>query len=375
MSSVSVPARTTIGVLALLTAFSSIAFCQQPIDPDVHRLFVPGKSWALDIDLTGFSTSAEELMTDARSTLGVLAAINTQGQFDQKGATAASATVILRAMPRSSGLDHFAILSISLAPAQNPGGAEALRAFAMDEYTKSKRVSKGRMKTSEHNQVPLLTYSVAGQSPNDVAFPVFNGAPRRGMEAYIARDDIWITIGFTAQPFNEKDEKQFYSVLDSAKITDTSTPVSSFDYSQLGHALLHQKEYLKAVGALSRAIEIEQQKRQLSLAQWRSLVEDVTDAYGAVGNRTGAKEVLEYGISNDPDYPTFHLGLARLYASYGDLDNTLASLQKAFLSAKNERRDKFDFRRLPDPMNDAAFAVFQKEPRFREAVKAMKKLH
>jgi hypothetical protein len=84
-----------------------------------------------------------------------------------------------------------------------------------------------------------------------------------------------------------------------------------------------------------------------------------------------AREVLEYGVGAEPSYAYFHHGLARLHGFFGDMDKAIASLQQAFEHAP--KPEGFLRSSLPDPMTDAAFAKFKDDPKFRDAVKAMKK--
>lgn len=344
-------------------------FGQQLNGPDIHRLSLPGKLWALDVDLNGYRTSTD-LFTDVPSALQYLAAVKTQGK-SKLTMPEGSHNIQLMASP-STMRDHFAMLNITLEPTQIKGDATTLRAAVIEAYIKSKRTSKGHVKTFEYKQFPAAIYTLPNNYTIDEVVISFQGPPAKILEAYLVQDDVLITFQFMAQPLKDEDEKLFYTLLDSVKITDTSHPASSFDYYQLGHALYLQKNYPQAVEALSRALVLEHQKRELNTAQWRSLVEDAADAYGAVGDRVRAKGIMEYGVNNDPAYPYFHLGLARLYASLGDLDNTIASLQQAYQHAKDWPKTSI-VGPLPDPMFDTAFAAFKKNPKFREAVKAMKK--
>ena len=117
---------------------------------------------------------------------------------------------------------------------------------------------------------------------------------------------------------------------------------------------------------------MEQQQRSLSDNQWRRLVESTTDAFGALGNRQGAKETLDYGIAADPNYAYFHLALARYFAMLGDLDKTIEYLTNAFRIGTGGK-DASVFRTLPDPMYDSSFSAFKNDPKFRTAVKQMRK--
>lgn len=64
---------------------------------------------------------------------------------------------------------------------------------------------------------------------------------------------------------------------------------------------------------------------------------------------------------------------ARVYASEGNLDETIASLENAFLYQQREPQAIQLVQPLPHPMFDPGFERFRKDDKFRKAVKAMKK--
>ncbi|HEX8178711.1 MAG TPA: hypothetical protein VF525_04125 [Pyrinomonadaceae bacterium] len=365
--------RATVALIALLLISAASALAQQPGATDIHRLSLPGKAWALDVDLNGFTTSPAELMTDLPANMRFAATIRLISQPKPKAGPDDDAYTLTALSKPEGRVDHLAMLTIRLEPAQMKGDATTLRADIIDRQIKSRRASKSDIKTLEYKQIPIVSYKIPAVISID-GFAEFSmqGPPMRGLVAYLVQDDTWIIINYVGQPLKEGDEKQFYALLDSIKITDTTHPANSFDYAHLGRTAYQLKDYPKAVEAFSKALVLEHQQRQLSTAQWRALVEDTADALGAMGDRARAQAVLEYGVGSEPTYPYFHLGLARLHASLHDLDQTIASLQKAYENGQNGH--KFIGGPLPDPMHDPAFAAFQKDPRFRDAVKQMKKL-
>ena len=250
--------------------------------------------------------------------------------------------------------------------------AADLREFKRKKVAKKDVVDQASVGASEYGQIPLLRYTI---DLARIGISEVNAGPSRnkGIEAFFLKDGIAVTIALAATTFTKDDERLFYSIVDSAKFVDNSTPRNSFDYYQEGRALFLQGEYSSAIGPLSRALELEQKNAQLPRADWRTLVLDLANAYGAAGNRSGFEEVMQYGMSHDPTYYRFHFTKARMYAYEGKLDETIASLEKAFIYHKNETQATQIVERLPDPLYEPAFERFRKDDKFRNAVKSMKR--
>lgn len=195
------------------------------------------------------------------------------------------------------------------------------------------------------------------------------------------KSDRFIVVGFYTTSLKSEDEKAFYALLESVRLTDTSSPITSFDHYTKGRAFFIAADYRKAVVLLVKALDLEQQQRKLDLSHWRDLLEMTAISLGNVGDTAQAKKIFEYGAASDPDYPAFYLWLARYYTSANDVDNAIVCLQKAFAGEEKNKdwADSSTFqrldwnRRLPDPLTDPSFKRFAKDDKFRKAVKAMTK--
>jgi tetratricopeptide (TPR) repeat protein len=337
---------------------STVVFGQQSGDPQTYRLTLPESNWSLDVSLKGFIVTMEEIKAS-----GSVYNFNA-GQFPEKKTSS----------PRRANL------RIHMEPAQLKGSAADLRVFAMKMKAKNKAVDKGSLKALEYGQIPLIRYNV----PIPDLLNMYSSTPdllnrnrgpsqTKSLEAFFVKDDVWIMVGVEVDPFKEDDEQLFYSILDSVKIIDNAAPSSSFDYYQKGRSLFLQGKHREGVEPLSEALKLEQAKAQLGKSEWRELVYNLANAYGAVGNKSAFDEVLEYGINHDPTYYRFHFTRARMHASEGKLDETIASLEKAFLYQQSEPPLIRIFDALPDPLYDPAFERFRKDDKFRKAVKAMKR--
>ena len=339
-------ARLSLVLLILISTCAPAVFGQETSGRGRHRLPWPGKDWALDVSLPNFDVTLEEFSTVDRS-YSLLAFLDSDDKSKRR---------------------HF-VLIIRLEPAKVMGSDTKFRDFKASELKKTATIKPTSVKTFEYKQTPGLKYAMG-------SVPIYSGgyayppAPvMYGMDAFFVKDDVWITFNSLTPSLTKDAEEVFYTVLDSVKFTDTSNPSSSFDYYHKGKSLIRQKQFKQAAEHLSVALGLEQKQRQLDDADWRNLLGHLVDIYGATGDNTRLKELLDYGLSHDPTFPLFHLAQAQHYASLGDMDATIASLEKAYHYRKNDKRTALWI----DPLTDPTFESFKKNENFRKAVKAMKK--
>ena len=318
-----------------------------------YRVYSPDKEWAVQITLSDFAMSSE-------------------GVGDEPDTYYLSAFQVKAGKPlRLSGW-----LDVSIEPAQLDGRKAGLDELIADRVKRAKK-SGDNVKRSEFNHIPVcrlsgeshdiyLSYYPPGSSPSPFPGQRVSRHPRHALEAYFMKNDRLIVIGLYTTSLKSEDEKAFYSVLESVRLIDTSSPITSFDHYSKGRAFFIATDYRKAVVPLVMALELEEKQRQLDLSHWRDLVEMAAISVGNLGDIAQAKKVFEYAAASDSEYPAFHLWLARYYTSVNDLDKTIACLQKAFAgeeknkdwaeSSTFQRRDLN--RRLPDPLTDPSFKRF-----------------
>ena len=365
----------------LLQACTLCALGQEPDAEETPRLFVPWSNVAFDVELKGLATKLIDISEDVQK----------QAATDKNatdGARQAREFAGMFSPVKGNGV-RLGFLRIHLEPVAADVSAEALRAGAAELYPKSQYISKDNVKLYEYKQSPILKVKIMNSRPQDwaflsyigggnSAFPTFYSVP--GMyssysvlEAYMVRDGTGIRFRYTVPKLEEKDEQFFYSILDSIRFFDSSSPSSSYDYFTLGSELYKWKEHGKAAAALEKALALEQKKRELTQPQWRQLVMTLANALGAADNTERARDVLEYGVATEPTYPYFHHGLSRLYSYFGDLDRVLASLERAYQYVPKDKSFLSFLRGIPDPLSDPAFRRFKDEPRFIDAVRTLKK--
>lgn len=359
--------RVTNGLLLplLLLAAAHAAAARQADAPQTYRLALPDKGWALD--LTVPRTGADPAAAGNAADLPPLSAAPLEYLSDDGREYRLTFTPDLSPGRRKD----LIFLDVALMPAQAAGGAAEFRAFMLKRLSKGGGTVSG-LKTWERNQFALARYKFGLEIPGgpllagSAALP---GGEMRIAQAFLVKDDLWVTLRLVVREMGGREEGFFNSLLDSLKFTDTSAPSTGFDYYHKGHLLYLRKDYRGAASALAAALELERRERRLDTATWRGLVSNLIDSYGASGDAARAKEVMDYGAQADPAYATFQLALARYYARLGDLDNAIAHLEKA---APLPKEGRFATARY-DPAQDPAFDKFRKDERFRKALKALKK--
>lgn len=356
---------------------------QQPDVDERTRLFAPWSNVAFDVELKGLTTKLWDISEDVRRQ----AAADKDAAY---GARQARDYVGMFWPVKGTGA-RPGFLRIHMEPVDADVSAEALRAGAAGLYPKSQYITKDNVRLFEYKQTPILRVKVIDSRPQDWAFlsfigggyssfPTFYSVP--GMystysvlEAYVVRDGTGIRFSYKVPKVEEKDEQFFYAVLDSVRFFDSSNASSSYDHFTLGVEYYGRKEHGRAAAALEKALALERQKRELAQPQWRQLVMTLANALGAADDVERARDVLEYGAAAEPTYPYFHHGLSRLHSYFGDPERVLASLERAYRHVPKGKSFMSSLRGIPDPLRDPAFQRFRDDPKFVEAVKALKKKH
>lgn len=366
----------------LLLACALGAHAQQPGVDERARLFVPWSNVAFDVELKGSATKLWDITGDVQRRI----AADRKATDDNRQAR--EFAVMLSPVKGTGG--RSGLLQIHLEPVSTDVTAEALRAGAAALYPKSQYITKDNVKLYEYKQTPILRVKVLSSLPQDWAFlsrirgdysyypSIYSAPPRYStysvLEAYVVRDGTGIRFSYKVPKVEEKDEQFFHTILDSVRFFDSASASSSHDHFLLGSEYYKWKEHDRAAAALEKALALEQKQRGLTQPQWRQLVMTLANVLGAADDVERARDVLEYGVAAEPTYPYFHHGLSRLYSHFGDMERVLAELDLAYLY-QTKRPRLFAGWPIPDPMRDPAFNRFKDDPKFRDAVKALKKKH
>jgi predicted Zn-dependent protease len=153
-------------------------------------------------------------------------------------------------------------------------------------------------------------------------------------------------------------------------LANTQQPASksSLEYLREGSAYFQKGKYQQAIDPYQKALDLEKEQPALDKTMWRVLVDNLAMSYGITNNLPKAKELLEYGIAKDKDYPMFYYLMANTYAEMNDEEKTIAYLTEAFARKANMNVGE----QMPDPATDDSFQRFMKSSKFLKAIKGMK---
>jgi tetratricopeptide (TPR) repeat protein len=318
-------------LLALYIAVSQrTSWCQITVSlPEPHNaviLSVPDKSPALQVDLLHLKIDKNELNSDG-SRRRILAA-------DTQGWTFSSFLFPLDHKLDSKGLRE-----------------EEWRDLQRGALKEGYKIEKAA--TSDQGPIAVLEYSIEEFRGQKVH--------QKNVFGYIVSADLAIDFHLSKIGYMPKDEPFLASFLGGMKLLENYEPDSK---TQFGHGSMFylRKDWGRAAQHYEKALTLEKQKRELPSDQWRVLVDNLGMAYGISGDLARAREALEFGVGQDPNYPMFHYNLACAYAETGDLDHALVQLRMAF----GHRRNSIAGEGIPDPAKDDSFHRYVSDSRFKE---------
>lgn len=368
---------TGVALLVLAGAFAAAAGRQAEGD-GLFRAGLTWKNWALDIRLSDFEVPVAKV----GRLEGTLVAIALgMGYAPLESFSDDGREYRLRVFRKSEKNDRRGVtLSVVMKPVTPIVGASEFRDAELKSLERSTDwasrhrfiVRRGSVKTAEHKGVPVARYATAFEHDESLYIGGTDtrvGGTTQHLAAFYVKDGIGVTVTLSGGSIKEEEERFFHSLLDSVRMSDTSTPSSSFDHYHKGRLLYLQRDYRQAASSLGRALTLERLQRQLDPASWRDLVAKLTDSYATTGDVARAKEALDYGLAQEPENSLFNMALARYHASRGDTDAALSSLKKAFASMKKENPRA----PLPNLKYDSAFMRHMKDEKFARAVKEMSK--
>jgi tetratricopeptide (TPR) repeat protein len=208
-------------------------------------------------------------------------------------------------------------------------------------------------------------------SEGDTAFAAYNIPEVGGVKvrqenlfACKAKGHVYIDIHLSKTLYEPGDEKLFAAILQTVRLEQAS---DNMKYWKEGAALYLKGHYAEAIAPFEKALELEKADPRLEKTYWYILVDDLGMAHGVTGNLTRAREVFEYGLSQDPNYPLFYYNLACVYAEMQDLDRAAEYLKEAFKRKENILPGE----RMPDPRKDDSFKPHLKNKAFRELLDSL----
>lgn len=307
----------------------------------------PGKSWGLQIDSPGFVVDLNQRKEDGRQ--------------------------YLMATNRKTGIEVSVSLEQGNGPADESTCPEYLtrRVQTLPAGMKATDVRSSRM-----SDMSVIEYQIPEMQT--IALRQHN------LVGCMTKDDVYIDIHLSKVQFNTSDEKLFTDLLGTVKIIEIPSPGSAAAARQPdspastdnrtslqlfleGSVYFRANDFQKAIDPYRHALELEKKDPKLDHDLWRVLVDNLGMAYGISGDLNHAEEVYVYGLSKDPQYPMFFYNMACVSAERGDMDKTMAFLQKAFAFKANMIQGET----MPDPRHDDSFQSFMSNDRFRKFVDSL----
>jgi tetratricopeptide (TPR) repeat protein len=144
---------------------------------------------------------------------------------------------------------------------------------------------------------------------------------------------------------------------------------TAMDYLEAGSVYFLKDDFKKAIPPYQKALDLEKAHRTLDKNLWFVLVDNLGMSYGITGDLKKAKEVFEYGISEEPEYPLFYYNMACTYAEMENMEKAIEYLKLAFERKENRIRGE----EMPNPATDSSFERFMKNDKFLAALQELKR--
>jgi hypothetical protein len=329
-------------LILFLTVLCAGAFSQQP-PAGKARIFVPGVQGVLELD-TGSANWKIRVQIDQHRT-----------QLD--------------AAPRPDRLQITAFIwQVGF-----PATPEKCKEEAWREISKQ-QADRQNLQENNAGQMDRVEYLIAE----------YNGAAvrQKNVHGYLGTRDLCAEVRLAKMLFNPGDQKLFDDVLNSVRLLPDEAG-SAAEANKSGADQLFQgskstlfdgtmayldKDFSSAADLLQSTLDREKQKRTLNRDDFRLLIDNLAISYRFTHNQAKSKEVLDYGLKQDPKYPIFHYDMACYYGVEGDMEKALDELRLAY---KN-KSELSPSDQLSDPSQEACFGKFLKNKEFVKTVEDMK---
>ena len=330
--------------IALLAFFVTATFVASPQDSKPQQsvnIAMTGKTWALVVDSPGFTVESQGPKPDGRQYL--------------------------------LANDHKRNVVLSITLEQSPEGADAK---TCPDYLHSRAKSLApfgptNIKYTEIAQMPVLEYFI----------PQVQGMPvkQENFVACNAKEDVYVDIHLSKVLFQPSDTPVFVDILNTVRFAEKTAPSSdlpgsssatkqdSMDYFREGSLHFLHHDYQGAIAPYQAALDLEEKQPRLSKNEWRVLVDNLGMAYGITGDLDHSEKIYQYGIGMDSTFPSFYYSMACVYASRGNMDQTMDYLRKAFSLKANVLPGES----MPDPAKDDSFQRFMSNEKFRDFLKSL----
>ena len=295
-------------------------------ESEPFHLYLPEKTWSLDLSLTGFNLSENAMSPDLRRRS--IAAIHPASRL---------------------------AVSAALEPAESGPTAVGLRDQAAAQLRRLGRAA-GELKLYEKDNRAYLARTLRIKEE-----PLATAFYQREVQVFFVHEATAIAVHVAQNRYTDDDEPQFTQFLSQLTINTTFQPPIP-DVIAIGKGLFRLERYRQAAACFQRARDREKLQATLPPDEQAALIDLLGLAYDFGGERNRARESFAAGIAQYPDYPSCYYHLARIDGAEGKLDEALKNLRLALL-----HRMRFPAgEKLPNPAADSAFRPIANDPRFRK---------
>ena len=326
-------------ILPALLAFTA-SVAQQQTSTGVARIAVPDVKGVLELNV-GPTTWKTTLQNDGK-------------------------LIRLDAAPRADRVQVTAFLW-QVGFAANPADCKNEAARTMNQT----QVKRANVQESTSGQMARVEYMI----------PEYNGAPvnQKNVDAYLGARDLCAGVHVAKLLFVPSDQKLLDDVLNSVRLLpdESASPQDKPGQDQVlqgsksylfdGTMAYLNKDFATAAAQLQQALDLEKQKRTIGRDDFRALIDNLAVSYRFIQNPEKSKEVLDYGLTQDPDYPLFHYDMACYYGEKGNMNQALDELRRAYQNRANLSPSD----RMADPLQDSCFGKFLRNKKFVSAVQQM----
>jgi tetratricopeptide (TPR) repeat protein len=190
---------------------------------------------------------------------------------------------------------------------------------------------------------------------------------QKNLNAYIAEGDYWIDVHLSMTDYKAEGNDTFLPILKHIRINKDYVP-SALEHFQKGTLYYNGKDYKRAAFHYEKALELDKHQTSLNRDIWKMLIVQLGISYGISGELAKAKHLLEWAITQEPEYPLFHYNLACAFAEMGNPEQALNSLRMAY-KYKGNILPGLSF---PDPKEDSSFSKYLQDKDFRAELDKMR---
>jgi len=257
---------------------------------------------------------------------------------------------------KASNRDKRTNIYLSLKKAPVPGNAKDCRSFYWSEFEK-KNSPKSDIIMTETGNMAIVEY-FSGH---------FNVAGKRDykqIKIYIAEKGYCINAHLSTNMYQPEDKKFLNSLIDSITIKQNYRPDSQMLFCY-GKGMMSQGNYSEAISYLSKTVELEAKKSNMTRQNLIMLFNCLGMSYRMIGDLNNTINVFQNAIQKEPESWMLYYNLACSYAENDDIESSLKFLALAYQHKGNKVFDNMIF---PDPMKDDSFKKYISHERFRQLI-------